>query len=184
MKTKILFILTLSLSYSVFYPMDSLAKKKRYSKRAFSLSLVNAYTFYSSLSSTSVYGPKDAGQLIDGDGQMESVFSSLELARNFGRYELGARIQNISKTFISPFFKLNLIKNDSRYPLIPSFTLGLVPSELLGSWLRASLALKLNHHSSLEPFLGFYAWYKLTEMPEYEKSGYHFHTGLRINLYF
>ena len=182
MKLKFLFFLMISL----FYPIDSFAKKKRYSKRAFSISLINAYTFHSSNNpSSNVYGPKDAGQLIAGDGQMYPVFSALELARNFGRFELGARIQNTFKTFVSPFLKWNLIKNYSRYPIIPSFTLGVVPSQLLGSWLRVSLAFKLSHHSSLEPFIGSYGWYKLSaNLPEYEKSGYHFHTGLRINLYF
>lgn len=180
MKLRFLFFLMISL----FYPIDSFAKKKRYSKRAFSISLVNAYTFHSSNQSSNVYGPKDAGRLIDGDGQMYSVFSALELARNFGRFELGARIQNISKTFVSPFLKWNLIKNYSKSPVIPSFTLGVVPSELLGSWLRAGLAFKLSHYSSMEPFIGCYGWYKLTDLPNYEKSGYHFHTGLRINLYF
>jgi len=181
MKLKVLFLLLISL----FYPIDSLAKKKKYSKRAFSLSLVNGYTFYPSrLSSAHSFNLDDAGQLIYGDGQMYSpFFSSLELARNFGRYELGARIQNISEAFITPFLKWNFIKNHSKYPLIPSLTWGVVPSRLLGSWLRASLALRLSHQSSLEPFLGFYGWYNLG-LIGFEKSGYHFHAGLRINLYF
>ena len=167
-----------------FYPIDSFAKKKRYSKRALSVSIVNGYSVSSSNKGNNAYSPKDAGRLIDGDGQMYPFFSALELARNFGRYEIGARIQNISNTFVSPFFKLNLIKNYSKSIVIPSFTLGFVPSQLLGGWLRGSLAFYLNHHSSLEPFVGFYGWYKIKDLPDYEKSGYHFHAGLRINLYF
>lgn len=174
----------LFLMMSLSYPISALAKKKKYSKRAMSVSLVNGYTFYSSIQEVNVYDPKDARRLIDGDGQMYSFFSALELARNFGRYELGARIQNISNTFVSPFVKWNLIKNYSRSPVIPSITLGAVPSELFGFWLRGSLALSMGHHSSLEPFAGFYGWLKLSDLPEYEKSGYHFHSGLRINLYF
>ena len=171
---------------NLFYSVESSAKKRRFFKRSLSISLVNGYTFYSSVKRVNVYGPKDAGRLISGDSQMYPFFSSLELARNFGRYEIGVRIQNISTTFISPFFKLNFIKNYSKSLIIPSFTIGLVPSYLLGGWLRASLALSLGNYSSLEPFAGLYGWYKIKDqnMSEYEKTSLHFHAGLRINLYF
>ena len=181
MKLGIVFFLMTGL----LYPVDSFAKKQRYSKRALSISLVNAYSFYPSNQDISVHKPGDARQLIDGDGQMQPFFSALEIARNFGRYELGARIQNVSTTFISPFIKWNLIKNYSNSYVVPSFTLGVTPSQLLGAWLRGSLAFYLSHYSSLEPFVGIYGWYKLTDIAEYEKSNFlHLHVGLRINLYF
>ena len=170
---------------SLFYSVESSAKKRRFFKRSLSISLVNGYTFYSSIKKNDAYGLNDPGRLIDGDNQMYSFFSSLELARNFGRYEIGARIQNIFIAFISPFFKFNFIKNYSKALIVPSLTIGLIPSDLMGGWLRGSLALSLGNYSSLEPFVGIYGWYKIKEdMPKYEKTNLHFHVGVRTNLYF
>ena len=168
------------------FPINSLAKKRRYSKRTLSISVVNAYTFYSvKQENSSAHPPGDPARIIEGDGQMYLTFSALELARNFGRYEIGARIQNISTNFISPFFKFNFIKNYSKSIVVPSLTLGFVPSRLLGAWSRASLSIYLSHHSTLEPFIGVYSWYKLTDdLSNHIKSNTHFHAGLRINLFF
>ena len=166
--------------------MHSIAKKRNYSKRVLSMSFVNAYTFHSlKQENSSAHPPGDPARMVEGDGQMYLTFSAIELARNFGRYELGARIQNISTNFISPFFKFNFIKNYSKSIIVPSLTLGLVPSKLFGAWSRASLSVYLSHYSTLEPFIGVYSWYKLSdELSSYIKSNTHLHAGLRINLFF
>ncbi|MDE0092782.1 MAG: hypothetical protein OXN83_05820 [Oligoflexia bacterium] len=157
------------------------ARKKRVFPRKWALSIVNAYSFYE---------PKKSSIDLPGkwndfdDGQMKSFFSALELSRNFGQFEVGAKIQNVRSAFISPFFKWNLNKNNSRASIIPAFTAGVVPSLLTGVWLRLSLGLSINRYMSLEPFIGAYAWHKLKENPEYEQYNFHFNSGLKINLYY
>ncbi|MBC6415975.1 MAG: hypothetical protein GDA46_06275 [Bdellovibrionales bacterium] len=179
---KVFFLLALLVSFSSV-KSHAKEKKNRYYKRPLSISLVNAYTFYSSIKKTNVFGPKDAERLIDGDGQMYPFFSALELARNFRRVELGIRIQNTLTTFISPFFKLNIVPNSSKPLIVPSLTIGFIPSYLMGGWMRASLALSLGHYSSLEPFIGAYAWYKIKDLAKYEKKGLHVHAGVKLNFY-
>ena len=117
---------------------------------------------------------------------MESVFSALEVSRNFGNYEVGARIQNTFSSFVSPFFKFNFVKNYSNANFVPSLTVGVSPSSLLiGAWTRLGAAFSLNRYLSLEPFAGTYAYYKIEDMKlPYEKSKIYFHAGLRFNLYF
>lgn len=182
MKRLVLFLILAGL---VSIPMEAFAKKRsKIFKRKLGVSIVNAYTFHSYKDRPNVYAPKDAGRLITGDGQMYKFFSALEIARNYRNYEIGARIQLISTTFISPFLKWNLIKNDSRATIVPSLTIGLVPSQIMGGWLRAGLALSLNRYSSVEAFTGAYLWQKIGDIAEYEKNGYHFNAGLKINLYY
>ena len=156
-------------------------KKRRVSPRKWSFSLVNAYSFYQAKKSgTELPGAWNH----TGEGQMHSFFSALEFSRNFGYFEMGAKIQNKGQSFISPFIKGNFNKNNSRASIIPSVTFGLIPSSLFGSWLRLSLGLSLNRYMSLEPFIGAYAWLKVKDNPKYEQYNWHLHSGLKINLYY
>ena len=156
-------------------------KRRKVFPRKWSISLVNAYSFYEIKKSNAAepYTWTDWE-----DGQTQKFFSALELSRNFGRFEVGAKIQNTKHTFVSPFFKWNLNKNYSKASIVPSFTVGFVPSILLGAWLRASLGLSINRYVSVEPFVGVYAWDKIKDDPKYENYSAHFHTGLKINLYY
>ena len=162
-------------------PLESSAKKRRVFKRKLSISFVSGYTFYE-VKKGGVGEKGDWDFIVD--GQMDEFFSALEIARNFGRYELGAKIQNLGPTFISPFLKWNLNRNDSRASIIPALTLGVVPSQVMGIWLRLSLGLSLNRYSTIEPFIGTYVWYKVKDNPKYEKYNLHLNAGLRINLYY
>ena len=177
-----------------FIPLESTAKKRRIFKRKLSISYVSGYTFHSQ-KKPGVGVTGDWGKILD--GQMDSFFSALEVARNFGRYELGAKIQNLGPAFVTPFVKWNWNKNSSRASIIPALTFGVVPSHAMGVWLRLSLGLSLNRYSAIEPFIGTYAWYKIKDIPnpgnekikdisnaKYEKYNFHFNTGLRINLYY
>ena len=162
-------------------PMESSAKKRRVFLRKRSLSFTNGLTFHQLKKSSAKDPLKEPWGEID--GQMQAFFSSLEMARNLGRYEIGAKIQT-NPIFVSPFFKWNFNKNNSRASIIPSLTIGFIPSYLMGCWLRLSLGLSLNRYVSLEPFLGGYAWYKIKNLASYERYNWHLNTGLRINLYY
>ncbi|MCY4321561.1 MAG: hypothetical protein OXC37_04045 [Bdellovibrionaceae bacterium] len=156
-------------------------KSRKVFLRKWSLSLVNGYSFYS-LKKSNIKKPFS---LTDWeDGQTQEFFSALELARNFGLFEIGAKIQNTKQTFISPFLKLNSSKNYSNKNILGSLTFGFTPSILMGAWLRASLSLSVNKYLSLEPFMSIYAWHKIKEHPEYADQNLHLNTGLKINLYY
>ena len=177
-------ILFLSLFVFLMAPFSKAEarKKRKYSARKWSVSMVNGYSFYQAKKSSA---DRPGEWLLTGEGQMHSFFSALELSRNFGHFEMGAKIQNKGSAFVSPFVKGNFNKNNSRASIIPSVTFGLVPSNgLFGSWLRASLGLSVNRYMSLEPFVGTYAWLKVKDNPKYEKYNWHLHTGLKINLYY
>ena len=174
------------LVFSVFFlcflaPVESSAKKRRVFLRKWSLSFTNGWTFTQRKKSSAKDTLKEPWGEIE--GQMQAFFSSLEIARNLGYYEIGAKIQT-NPAFISPFFKWNWNKNNSRASIIPSVTLGFVPTQLMGCWLRLGLGLSLNRYVSLEPFIGTYTWYKIKELANYEKYDWHLNTGLRINLYY
>ena len=157
-------------------------KRKKYFSRKWSISFVNGYSFHHKENKSNT---KDPHTLTDWeDGQTQIFFSAIELSRNFGHFEAGAKIQNTKHTFISPFIKWNLNKNSSRAKIIPSFTLGFTPSILMGSWVRASIGLSVNRSMSIEPFFGAYAWRKIKDHANYIKSNWHLNTGLRINLYY
>ena len=176
--------LLFSLIFLFLAPFSQLEAKKRKRKvfpRKWSLSLVNAYSFHEK-GKSNIGEPGTWTDLED--GQTQKFFSALELSRNFGQYEVGAKIQNTKHTFISPFLKWNLNKNYSRASIVPSFTVGVTPSILMGAWLRAGLGLSINRYMSLEPIIGAYAWTKIKDHPKYEKYGWHLHAGLRINLYY
>ena len=177
-------VLIFSAILLILTPISNVEARKRKRKifpRKWSISLVNAYSFYElkKPNASTPYTWTDWE-----DGQTQKFFSALELNRNFGRFEVGAKIQNSKHTFISPFLKWNLNKNYSNASIVPAFTLGFVPSIVMGVWLRASLGLSVNRYLSLEPFVGSYAWHKIKGPPEYEKNSAHFHTGLKINLYY
>ena len=178
MKKQILFLILITFCFLV--PVESSAKKRRVFKRKWSISLVNGYSYY--------WQKKASGRKItewgDLEGQMHPFFSALEISRNMGYYEIGAKIQHLGPTFVSPFLKWNWNKNNSRASIIPSLTVGVVPSHIMGVWLRLNLALSLNRYMSIAPFAGAYAWYKFKDDPLYEKSSLHLNAGLRINFYY
>lgn len=178
MKKHLLFLSLISLCFLA--PVESSAKKKRVFKRKWSLSFSNGYSFYQS-KKPSASAPMEWGNL---DGQMHPFFSAVEISRNMGYYELGAKVQHLGPTFVSPFFKWNLNKNNSRASIIPSITLGVVPAHVMGVWLRVALGLSLNRYMSLSPFVGTYTWYKVKEDEKYEKYNLHLNAGLAINLYY
>lgn len=182
-KKQILFFSLISLCFLA--PVESSTKKKRrVYKRKWSISLTNGYNIYQDKKGSQrdpLKLDEDWGEL---EGQMHSFFSSLDISRNFGYYEIGAKIQNLGSTFVSPFFKWNVIKNSSRANIVPSVTVGVVPSHIMGAWLRLGLGLSLNRYASFTPFIGTYAWYKIKDDPKYEKWNLHLNTGLSINLYY
>ncbi len=185
---KILFSTFLILCFLI--PVDSSARKRRVAKRKWSLSLANGYSFSKAKKDIHSSIPQQQRPLLHPEGQMNDFFHSLEVSRNFGNYEIGAKIQHTGQNFISPFFTWNLSRNHSRSSIVPSITLGLVPSHLAGAWLRFSLGLSLNRYISFSPFVGLYSWYKLKNPPAmngqdliYSKYNIHFNSGLKINLY-
>ena len=176
MKKIFLFFIFVSLCF--LSPVESSAKKRRVFPRKWSLSLINGYSFYEH--KTSAENPLSLG--VEG---INRFFSSLEISRNFGYYEIGARIQHSdSLPFVSPFLKWNGNKNNSKAHIVPSLTWGIVPSHLMGSWLRLGLALSLNPYVSISPFMGVYTWYKIKDDPKYNKYNFYLNAGLRINLYY
>lgn len=177
-KTQLLFTILIPLFF--LNPIKAEGKKRRAFKRKWSLSLVNGYSFYQK-KKPGIKAPTDWEGI---DGQMNLFFSSLEISRNFGLYEIGAKIQNSAPTFVSPFFKWNWNRNNSRARFIPSLTLGIVPYYIMGGWLRMSLALSINRYASIAPFIGAFFWNKIKENPKYEKNNIHLNTGIRINLYY
>ncbi len=185
MKHQILFFLLLSLCF--FIPVEADARKKRrlIVSRKWSISIVNGWTF--------AKAPKDATKEtsstetwdLDLDGQMLTYFSSLEISRNFGYYEIGAKIQQTGFNFVSPFFTWNIFKNNSKALFIPSLTVGITPFHVFGGWMRAGLGLSFSRYFSATPFVGFFAWRKITsEISKVNAKGRHWNTGIRISLYY
>ena len=170
-------------------PLESSAKKRRVFKRKWSLSLTNGYSLFSLPNSkASSRFSTEEGNI---EGQMNPFFSSLDISRNMGYYEIGAKIQSSGPAFVSPFFKWNLIKNNSRAGLVPSLSFGIVPAHIFGFWFRLGFALSLNRYISLTPFIGSYGFYKIKDDENavqngaiYQKYNIHFNSGLRVNLYY
>ena len=142
--------------------------------------MTNGYTFYE-LKKSGVEESSATG--IGVDGQMNTFFSNLEIRRNFGRYEVGGKIQFFDEAFISPFVKINMAKNRSRTGVIPYVTLGVVPAQLTGVYARLGLDLRVNSYFAISPFLGVFSWYKIKNAP-YERYNVHVHGGLSTTLYF
>lgn len=188
MKKYILLLISLSLCFLA--PIESSARKKkkrRVYKKKWSISLTNGYRIHQYRRADARDHMKIDSEWGGQEGQMYRFFSSLDISRNFGYYEIGAKIQNLGPTFVSPFFKLNMAKNNSRSKIVPSVTLGVVPSRTMGGWLRAGLGLSLNRYVSFTPFVGAYTWYKIINggaSSGYEKWSYHINTGLSVSLYF
>ena len=179
-KKQITFFLFISL---FFIPLETEAKKKRKTfQRRWSFSIVNAYGFYNFPNKKG--SQRKVFEWGDVDGPMHPFFSSLEISRNFGHYELGAKIQDSGSAFVSPFLKWNLNKNKGRNFFVPAVTFGLVPSHIMGAWLRLGTGFSFNSYVSFSPFIGMSAYYKLTEDPKYEKYNIHLNAGLRINLFY
>ena len=128
------------------------AKKRRRKIRKWSVSTTNGYTFHQR--------KKDAGSVSTFGGQMDAFFSSFEMTRNFGHYEVGLRLQQSQAVFASPFVKFNFIKNRRRNDFVPFMILGVSPSALLGVYARVGLNLFFYRYFSLSPFVGSYVWFK------------------------
>ena len=166
---------------SLGFGFESSGKRKKRKRTAkWSVSISNGYTFYSQKKS-SVKGLEFWSHL---DGQMNTYFSSLEVGRNFGSYEVGGRLQFLGPSFVSPYLKWNIVNKNSRNAFKPSLTFGVVPSHLMGGYVKFNLGLAVNSYFVLNPFVGFYAWYRLKDIMEYEKSNYHVNAGLSLSMYF
>ncbi len=164
---------------AVGFSFESLGKRKR-RKPKWSVSVTNGYTFFSKRKN-SVEAFKFWSHL---DGQMNTHFSSVEVGRNFGSYEVGGKVQLIGSTFVSPYFKWNIVNKNKRNVFKPSLTIGVVPSHLGGAYAKLSLGLAMNSYLVLNPFVGFYAWYRMKDYVEYEKFNYHANAGLTLSMYF
>ena len=167
---------------SVFFMgYEALAKKRKRTPK-WSASVTNGYTFYSDKKFN-----VDSETVSDWnhfEGQMNTYFSSLDISRNFDRYELGAKIQFMGSTFVSPFFKWNIVKQSKKIRIKPSITLGVVPHSLFGAYLRFNFGINLNRYVTLNPFVGVHGWYKLDDDPKYEKHNYHANAGFSLSLYY
>ena len=157
------------------------ARKKSKKNRTWSLSITNGYTFYNLKDKNS---PAASTDLSGYDGQMNTFFSSLEISRNFGYYEVGGKLQLFDYAFVSPFFKINFRRNHRRARIIPSLTLGVVPAPLWGGYARTSLSWFFNSRFSLRPFIGVYGWYRKNPHKHYIKYNLHIHTGITTSIYF
>ena len=172
-------ILLALLSFSFGFESSG-KKRKRKKKAAWSVSVSNGYTFYSGKKSSI----KSFDFWSDLDGQMNSYFSSLKIGRNFGSYEIGGRLQFIGPSFVSPYLKWNIINKNKKTVLKPSITLGIVPSHLMGGYIRFNLGLAVNSYFVFNPFVGIYGWYRLIDSTEYEQYNYHANSGLTLSVYF
>ena len=177
---KLFFYSLFALCLCALIPVESSAKRRLYKKKKWSLSVTTGYTLYrkNKGSQRALFSWEDQ------EGQMHEFFSSLDIARNFGYYEIGAKIQNTGVAFVSPFFKWNVNKNTAKASIIPSVTVGIVPANTMGAWLRVNLSLALNRYVSFTPFVGAYTWYRIKNDPKYEKGNFLVNTGLSINLYY
>ena len=176
MNKKLICLLLITPVLLLSFSADAKEKKRR-KLRKWSVAASNGYTFHQKRSSMS------EGELIAYDGQMKSYFSALEVARNFGRYEVGSRIQFYEEAFVSPFIKVNFIKNYKRKSFVPFMILGVSPSSLAGIYARLGLSLFFKRYFSFSPFLGAYAWFNLREVPNYRKYNFHLHGGLSLAIH-
>ena len=176
--------------FAPFESSEAARKRKRRKKaiRTWSVSVTSGYTLYQRFAEKArrPTNSKAAGWggLEDRpEGQMHKLFSSLDLARNFGSYELGGKVQLAGHAFVSPFFKWNMAKNRYRTAIVPSLTVGIVPSSLTGVWLRLNLGLAIGRRAMLHPFVGAYGWAKTSKEAVTEKWGVHFNTGMTMSMY-
>ena len=159
-------------------------KRKRQAIRTWSVSVTSGYTFAQRIAGKAPRPTiaKSTDWNAVPEGQMRKFFSSLDLARSFGFYELGGKIQLTGSAFVSPYFKWNMLKNKYRAPIVPSLTFGLVPSHLPGVYLRLSLGLALSRRAMIHPFAGVYGWMKTQEAVS-EKWGFHVNTGFTMSMF-
>ena len=151
-------------------------RKRRSGLRKWSVSAVNGYTFFQT------ERPRSKQQAYD--GQMKSFFSSLEVARNFGRFEAGARLQFYEEAFVSPFIKLNFIKNTKRRAFIPFMITGLSLSSLTGVYARLGLSLFFKRYFAFSPFVGTYFWYNTRGLSDYSDYNLLINGGASLSLHF
>ena len=155
--------------------------RTRAKNRTWSLSITNGHTLYNLKDKNS---PDPSTEPSGYDGQMNTTFSSLEISRNFGYYEVGGKLQLFDYTFISPFLKINFRRNHKRARIVPSLILGIVPSPLFGGYARTGFSWFLNSRLSFRPFIGVYGWYRSKPNKHYIKRNIHINTGITISIYF
>ena len=191
---KALFFMALAAFLLAPFESSEAAKRKRRKKpiRTWSVSVSSGYNLFKRLSNkaqrpdaskSSQWISSSPETNIRRDGQMHKFFSSLDLARNFGHYELGAKIQFTGEAFVSPFIKWNMTKNRYKTAILPSLTFGVAPSHQFGAYLRLSLGLALNRRAMIHPFLGCYGWFKATKEVISEKWGLYANAGLSLSLF-
>ena len=185
MKRKMIFLLSLAFLFSL--PAEAKKRKRRKKLRKWSISVSNGYTFYQkekNIFSGALQVP--APDPSSFDGQMDTFFSSLEIARNFGYYEIGGRLQYSKNSFFSPFVKWNFIKNKRRNDFVPFLILGVSPSALMGFYGRAGLNLFFNRYFAFSPFVGWFFWFKAKRNLSYKpkKHNFYFNGGVSVSLYF
>ena len=153
-------------------------KRKRRKLRKWSIAASNGYTFHQRTASMS-----GSEKLIAYDGQMKSYFSALEVARNYGRYEVGSRIQFYEEAFASPFVKVNFIKNYKRNAFVPFLTVGISPSSLAGVYARLGLNMFFKRYYSFSPFVGTYFWINTRKLSNYQKYNFHLNGGISLAIH-
>lgn len=158
------------------------AKKRRKKVRKWNVSTSNGYTFwqYKKISSST----SSSGIAKRFDGQMNKFFSSIEVARNFGHYEFGGRLQLDGEAFVSPFVKLNFIKNKRRNDFVPFVILGVSPSLLTGFYARAGINLFFKRYFAFSPFVGGYFWVRTGAGSKHGNYNLHANGGFSASLYF
>lgn len=179
--------------FSLFLLSNSLFAAKK--SRSWSISANNGYTFKALKDATidSSQGTDSQPSLlshlntdsIDGFLDNDKFFSSLDISRNFKKYEVGMRIQFFKTSFVSPFLKINFIENKKMNSLIPFFKLGLVPDKLLGIYSQLGVSYFLHKkYLALTTYVGIYHWRKVLKSVIHDKNNTHFHFGMSYDLYF
>ena len=154
------------------------AKKRRRKTKRWSVSASNGYTFYQRA--------KNSESKTDNlDGQMDPFFSYLEVARNFGHYETGLRLQLSKAAFVSPFVKVNIIKNYRKNDFVPFVVFGISPAILAGFYTKIGINLFFfRRYVSLSPFVGGYFWFRTRHASGYGKYHWYVHGGVSTAFHF
>ena len=173
--TKFFYAFLICLAFLMSPPSE--AKKRRKKIRKWSVSASNGYTFYRRAKTSF----SEADSL---DVQMNPFFSYIEMARNFGRYETGLRLQFTKAAFVSPFVKLNFIKNRRKNDFVPFVIFGISPAALTGVYIKAGINLFFKRYLSLSPFVGSYVWFRIRATSDYGKYNWYAHGGLSTSFHF
>ena len=162
------------------------AKKRRRKTKRWSVSVSNGYTFHQRAENSSSKTDKNSSLKTDSlDGKMDPFFSYLEIARNFGHYETGLRLQLSKAAFVSPFVKVNIIKNHRKNDFVPFVVFGISPAILAGFYTKIGINLFFfRRYISLSPFVGGYFWFRTRHGSDYGKYNWYAHGGLSSSFHF